>query len=108
MHGNSVIPECRSSRCPLETNLDVDVLLVNIIQVIKYDIALSFIQPYYTLRHGSIDEERLPPSRWVYANDRMDSLDMFWAGVRVIAVEVCVSAHIGSFLSIDYLSEIWA
>jgi len=108
MHRNTVVPQCGSFWSPLKTNLYIDVLLVHVVKIIEYQVAFSLVQPNDGFGHSSVDEEGFPTSGWVYTNDRVDSLDMFRARFWVVAVEVSMSAHIDSFLSIDDLAEIWA
>ena len=108
MYRDTIVPQCGSLRSPFETNLDIDILLINVVKIVKYQVAFGLVQSNNRFGHSSVDEERLPTSGWVYANDRMDSLDTFWARFWIVAVEVCVSANIDSFLSVDDLSEIWA
>jgi hypothetical protein len=103
--GDPVVPKCGCTRTPLESHLDIDVLLIHIIQVVEDDIALSSIQANDTISHGSVNPQRLPSRSWMYTNERMDTFNVFWSLLWVISVQIRMCAAVHGFLSVNYRPE---
>jgi hypothetical protein len=105
MNSDTVVPQRRSSRRPLEPHLDVDVAFIHVIQVIEDDIALSFVQSNDAKSHGSIDPEGFPAGRWVHADQGVSSFNELWPGVWILAVQVRVCTAVDCFSAVDDLAE---
>jgi hypothetical protein len=103
--GDPVVPKCGCTRAPLESHLDIDVLLVHIIQVVEDDIALSSIQANDTISHGSVNPQRLPSRSWVYTNERMNTFNVFWSLLWMLSVQIRMCAAVHGFLAVDYRPE---
>jgi hypothetical protein len=74
-----VVPERRRACCPLEANLDVDILFVHIVQVIENDIAFSFVESNDTIGHRTIDPQCFPSCGRVHTHERMRTFNVLWS-----------------------------
>lgn len=101
-----VVPQRRSPRRPSEAHLDVDILLIHVVQVSKNHVALSLVQSNNAYSHGSIDPKSFPPSRRMYSNKRMHTLNVLRSGGWIIPIKVCMCAAVHSLLAVDDLSEV--
>jgi hypothetical protein len=81
-----VVPECRGPRRPSESDLNINIVFVDIKQIIQYQIALSFVQAYNLSSPDTVYEQALPSSCRVYTHDWMDSFHWSRACGWVIAV----------------------
>ena len=79
--------------------------LVNIEKVVQDDIALSFIETDDLCCEGSVHKQRLPAGGRVYANDRMNKLDVRRTGIRIIAVEIGMRGLEVRLLAVNDLAE---
>jgi len=84
--GTGNIPQSTRPRGPLEADLNIDIALIDMIKIVQDHIALSFIQTNDLLCHRSVDKQALPSGSGMHSNNRMDTLNVLWSGVRVIAV----------------------
>lgn len=102
----AVVPECTSSGRPLESDLNVNVLLVHIIQVVQDQVTLILVKANDTIRHGAVHPERLPARCRVYPNDWVDALNVFGPCIWVLTIQVCVSTSVDSLLAVNDFAEV--
>lgn len=100
-----VVPDSTGVRSPLESNLNIDILLVNIEKVVQDGITLRLIQANNLVAHRPVDKERLPSGSRVRPNNGMDPLNVLGPLLWVVAVEVRVRRPEDSLLAIDDLAE---
>ena len=81
-----VIPKCGCSRRPLEPDLDINVVLINIKQIVQYHVTLRLIQAHDLTRPNTIYEQALPSSCGVDTHNWVDSFDGSWTCGWVVAV----------------------
>lgn len=105
MDGNSIVPKGASPGGPLETDLNIYVTFIDIVQVVQDEIALSLVEANDRFRHGSIDPKGFPTSGWMHPNDWVDAFDVLRAGLGIVAVEVFVGAHVDGLSPINDLTE---
>jgi hypothetical protein len=103
--GDPVVPKCGCTRTPLESHLDIDILLVHIIQVVEDDIALISIESNDAIGHGSVNPQRFPSRSWVYTNERVNTFNVFWSLLWVISVEIRMCAAVHGFFAVNYRPE---
>lgn len=60
-----IIPKRRGSGCPLEAYLYVNICLIDIIQVVKYNITLCLVKTDNSVGHCTVYPERFPACRRV-------------------------------------------
>jgi len=102
---DSVIPEGAGAWGPLESDLDVHVLFIDVKQVAQDHVALGLVEPDNSLGHGAVDEEGLPSRGWMHADDRVDALDALGTGGWVVAVDVLMGRRVDGFTAVDDLAE---
>ncbi|KAH3667957.1 hypothetical protein OGAPHI_001711 [Ogataea philodendri] len=108
---HSVIPNSRGTqtrlrRSPLEPDLNVSVLLVNIKQVVEDKVRLHRRQTNNSLGHSSVNVQRFPSGSRVSSHQRMNSLDLLWTSKWVLSVEVSVSRNKDCLLTVEELLEL--
>lgn len=101
-----VIPQGTGSRGPLEADLDVYIGLVHGVQVVEDHVALRLVETDDAVRHGPVHPQRLPASGRVDADQGVRALDMLWAELRVVAVQVLVGGDVDGVLAVDDLAEV--
>lgn len=109
MHGQRkipIIPEGACSRTPLESNLNIWVLLIDIIQVSQDDIALGLIKPNNTIGHRPVDPKRLPSCCGMNADQWVLTLHVPRPGLRVATLQIRVSRSIDGGLAINELAKL--
>lgn len=79
--------------------------LKDIKEIAEYQIALILVKTNDALCKRSIDPEGLPSRRGMDADHRMDSFDVFRAGVWVISIEISMRGLVDSFATVDDLAE---
>jgi hypothetical protein len=100
-----VIPQSRCSRRPAESELDINVCLVHIIQVVQNDITLRLVQPNDSIGHGAIHPKRFPPRSRVNSYQRMSPLDVLWPGCWVLSIKIRVCRSVHGVLPVDNFAE---
>lgn len=101
-----VIPESAGTGRPLESHLNVDVPLVNVIEVSQDEITLGLVQADDSAGHRPVHPECPPTGRWVDANQWVSALNVLRSGIRILAVQIWVGGSVHSLLTIDVLAEV--
>jgi hypothetical protein len=101
MDRDSIIPKCRCTRSPLESNLNVYILFVHVVQIVEDNVALGFVEANNPDSHRSIYPQRLPAGCWMNTNKRVHALYVLWSSFWVVAVKIGVCTAVDSLLSLS-------
>lgn len=104
MDGHTVVPKSRGPSAPLEADLDVQVLLIDTKQVVQQYTRLCSFEADDAESVLAVDEERLPASHRVYADEWVLALDRD-ALAGVVGIGVRVSRPVDCCESVDNLAE---
>lgn len=101
-----IIPQRARPSRPSKPHLNINITLINLEQILQNRIALAVVKAHNPLRHRAVDEQALPARHRVHADNRVAALDVLWAGVRVVAVQVGVRGAVDGVLAVDDFAEV--
>jgi hypothetical protein len=87
--------------------LNVNVLLINIIKIVKNDITLRPIKTNNPIRHRTVHPERFPARGRMNTNNGMNALNVLWSLLGVVTVQVGMGRAVNSLPAIDDLAKLW-